>query len=114
METVSVGRYTVREGDSALSIAQRVYGDRHLVRRLLDANPEGFSPGNVIDVPGFVGTVMVAGEDEQFPTLFRRAYNNPASMHSAKVEFEKWNGTTVVNEGDQVFFVDLRAKSYGY
>lgn len=112
---VDVGRYTVRSADSPMEISQRLYGDRHKVKKLLLANPTStFQPGEVIDVPEFTGVVLVAEEGDQFPTLFRRAFKNPAAMQSAKVEFMKWNGTTMVEEGDSVFFVDLRKKTYGY
>jgi hypothetical protein len=112
---VDVGKYTVREGDTPSDIAHLLYGSRHKVKAILDANPGAeFAPGDVIDVPDFTGVVLVARAGEQFPSLFRRAFNNPAATQAAMVEFFKWNGTQTVSEGGEVFFVDMRRKTYGY
>lgn len=116
MSTITtLGKYTVREGDSATTIAERILGDRSKVATILNANPEAtYTPGDIINVPGFLGITVTVANDDQFPSLFRRIYKNPAQMQAAKVEFMKWNGTTMVENGDEVFFVDLRSKSYGY
>jgi hypothetical protein len=115
VEKSDIGKYTVQTGDDASLIAAKVYGDRHQVRKVLDANPtSSYEVGDVIDIPGFTGILVTARTGEQFPSLHRRAFNNPAASAGALPEFRKWNGVKEVQPGRIVFFVDMRRKSYAY
>ena len=115
MVRTDVGKYTVQEGDTAQSIAHKLYGDRHKVKMILDANPTSeYEVGDIIDVPNFTGVLVVAREGEQFPSLHRRAFSNPAAAQGALAEFKKWNGVREIQRGESVFFVDIRRKTYGY
>lgn len=114
MEHIDYGLYRLLEGETATDVALKVYGDVHKVRRILEANPGEWAAGDRIKVPGFTGTLVIARAGEQFPTLHRRVLNNPAATQAVKDAYFKWNGRLEVQEGDEVFFQDLRRVSYGY
>lgn len=110
----TTGRYVVQEGDTSSRIANKLYADVRKAPTILHANPHGWEPGDVIDVPGFTGFLLTVQPGEQFTRLYRRAFSSVNAAANAKEEFFKWNGRWAVEPGDDVFFVDLMKKSWGY
>lgn len=114
IQKVKVGRYRVHEGDNAKNIAVKLYGDVHKSSKILVANPAGWEPGDIIDIPGFSGVEVYVGQGEQFTRLFKRSHGNAVPAKAAKESFFRWNGRQELQKGEIVFFVDLMRKSHGY
>lgn len=113
-EKLTMGQYRVQEGDTANSIAVKLYGDVHRAPEITAENGTDWDEGDIIEIPGFTGFELIVNEGEQFTRLYARAFGNTVAAGSAKDEFFKWNGRAELHSGDTAFFVDVRRKSYGY
>lgn len=114
MSYVKSGRYIVQEGDTLQSIAKKLFNDVHKAAAIAKANPEApLEAGEVLEIPGFTGCVIVAKGGDQFPSLYRRVFTG-IPTEATRNEFFRWNGRREIQEGEEVFFVDIRRKTYGY
>lgn len=109
-----VGRYTVREGDNLQIISQRVYGSTRRAAEIAKANTLSVEPteGMILNIPGFEGVTTTVQGDEGITGLFVRVKAKQITAADIK-EFERWNGKQTW-DGQEVFLVNMRRKSYGY
>lgn len=118
LETTNVdqGHYRVREGDDFTKVALLVFGSRRKAVDIANANPDAtMEPGSTLKIPGKPGIVaQIVSKNMQFPGLFRAIFRQSPTAGAIK-EFQRWNGGLMeFEEGELVFFPDLKPVNYGY
>jgi LysM domain len=106
-ESIDHGLFLLNVGDTARSIAERVYNDGNKYQRVLEANPTPWDDLERVTIPGKKGRVTTVGEGESPQDIVRRVY--PDKPYSIFMEsFFRWNGGKDYRliVGDQVFIPD--------
>lgn len=101
---VNEGYYRFNVGETASSIARRVYGDVHKASALLRANEEDWEDLEQVVVPNKKGRVTQVQEGESVQRIIARMFpNQPVSIYMQP--FFLWNGGEHIKllPGDSVY-----------